>query len=256
MKLKLLVAAVALAASAQASASILATNDASGTNEAFLSAWDSVTNTSYTQDLGISFNELYNNMSNTSYSITQGVDAAVWTHAFGSANLSDIQWNVAVGNAYNSAFSNAFTNYGVMGTSLVPTSFANGLNGAIDKVRQEAVAVNTVGDGQANTSANIAVYGDASGGYAGTGYWGYNYGNTFPGNNTAGLGVDLNFYHYGNDANYAENVTQAVGTWSFDGNTIHYGAAVSTVPVPAAIWLMGSGLIGMVGIARRKKHSV
>jgi hypothetical protein len=29
--------------------------------------------------------------------------------------------------------------------------------------------------------------------------------------------------------------------------------AVSTVPVPAAVWLFGSGLLGLVGIARRKK---
>jgi hypothetical protein len=28
---------------------------------------------------------------------------------------------------------------------------------------------------------------------------------------------------------------------------------VSTVPVPAAVWLFGSGLLGLVGIARRKK---
>jgi hypothetical protein len=28
---------------------------------------------------------------------------------------------------------------------------------------------------------------------------------------------------------------------------------VSAVPVPAAVWLFGSGLIGLVGIARRKK---
>lgn len=28
---------------------------------------------------------------------------------------------------------------------------------------------------------------------------------------------------------------------------------VSTVPVPAAVWLFGSGLIGLVGLARRKK---
>jgi len=28
---------------------------------------------------------------------------------------------------------------------------------------------------------------------------------------------------------------------------------ISTVPVPAAVWLFGSGLIGLVGIARRKK---
>ena len=29
---------------------------------------------------------------------------------------------------------------------------------------------------------------------------------------------------------------------------------VSAVPVPAAAWLMGSGLLGLIGIARRKKH--
>jgi len=28
---------------------------------------------------------------------------------------------------------------------------------------------------------------------------------------------------------------------------------VSAVPVPAAVWLFGSGLIGLVGVVRRKK---
>lgn len=42
---------------------------------------------------------------------------------------------------------------------------------------------------------------------------------------------------------------------SVDGNTgcwILHGQ-VSGIPVPAAAWLMGSGLIGLVGVARRKK---
>jgi hypothetical protein len=30
-------------------------------------------------------------------------------------------------------------------------------------------------------------------------------------------------------------------------------AQVSTIPVPPAVWLFGSGLLGMIGIARRKK---
>lgn len=30
---------------------------------------------------------------------------------------------------------------------------------------------------------------------------------------------------------------------------------VSTVPVPAAVWLFGSGLLGLFGLARRKRHT-
>ncbi len=37
-----------------------------------------------------------------------------------------------------------------------------------------------------------------------------------------------------------------VGQWVITGN-------VSAVPVPAAVWLFGSGLIGLAGIARRRK---
>jgi len=37
------------------------------------------------------------------------------------------------------------------------------------------------------------------------------------------------------------------------GSFIFSAAAASPVPVPAAIWLFGSGLLGLVGIARRKK---
>jgi hypothetical protein len=35
----------------------------------------------------------------------------------------------------------------------------------------------------------------------------------------------------------------------------HFGAAVppAAVPLPAAIWVFGSGLLGMIGVARRKK---
>ena len=35
------------------------------------------------------------------------------------------------------------------------------------------------------------------------------------------------------------------------GNSLHV-TSISSVPVPAAIWLFGSGLIGLVGFARRK----
>jgi hypothetical protein len=47
--------------------------------------------------------------------------------------------------------------------------------------------------------------------------------------------------------------TESLLNWSLasDG-TLSYGAA-SAVPVPAAVWLFGSGLVGLVGVARRRK---
>ena len=38
-----------------------------------------------------------------------------------------------------------------------------------------------------------------------------------------------------------------------DFHAIQVGVERTVVPIPPAIWLFGSGLIGLVGIARRKK---
>jgi hypothetical protein len=39
-----------------------------------------------------------------------------------------------------------------------------------------------------------------------------------------------------------------------NGNSLHVTSIeVSSVPVPAAVWLFGSGLLGLIGVARRKK---
>jgi hypothetical protein len=39
-----------------------------------------------------------------------------------------------------------------------------------------------------------------------------------------------------------------------DDITGHVGADVAAVPIPAAVWLLGSGLLGLVGIRRRAIH--
>ncbi|MDH5612971.1 MAG: VPLPA-CTERM sorting domain-containing protein [Gammaproteobacteria bacterium] len=39
------------------------------------------------------------------------------------------------------------------------------------------------------------------------------------------------------------------------GDYTYEMVVVSSVPVPAAVWLFGSGLLGLIGVARRKNHS-
>ena len=40
---------------------------------------------------------------------------------------------------------------------------------------------------------------------------------------------------------------------AFNGTTLDEFPVSGSVPVPAAVWLMGSGLLGLVGVARRRK---
>lgn len=52
-------------------------------------------------------------------------------------------------------------------------------------------------------------------------------------------------YAYNNIAN---------ADWTVPGIVVEgWGMRINAVPIPAAIWLFGSGLIGLIGIARRKK---
>jgi len=45
----------------------------------------------------------------------------------------------------------------------------------------------------------------------------------------------------------------ATGTISAGSNIVGSYSVISAVPIPAAVWLFGSGLLGLAGIARRKK---
>ena len=60
----------------------------------------------------------------------------------------------------------------------------------------------------------------------------------------------MQFAEAGWDANSADFVLR-----SMDGSDINEGSFIvrpQVVPVPAAVWLLSSGLIGLIGIARRK----
>ena len=60
----------------------------------------------------------------------------------------------------------------------------------------------------------------------------------------------------GNTALVSVNSAVILPTSSaFPGFQPTFSGSLTAVPVPAAVWLMGSGLLGLVGVARRRRRS-
>jgi hypothetical protein len=65
----------------------------------------------------------------------------------------------------------------------------------------------------------------------------------------ASLPNDYKVFLQADDYDSGSGVSIGTVLTSFDQNSV----SVSSVPIPAAVWLFGSGLIGLIGVARRKK---
>ena len=117
-----------------------------------------------------------------------------------------------------------------------------------------AVESNSTANGAGNGSG---VAGPNSGdAYFGANTWLSNYGGGLPFNNTAGVDTALGFCQLGTSDGSDAVATPFDGSWTLSSNGTLTYSAVSQVPVPAAVWLFGSGLVGMIGVARRKLTTV
>jgi len=119
-----------------------------------------------------------------------------------------------------------------------------------------------------NTSVAFFDVGSGANTWAGTSDQGsYSYNFTLTGNQLAfGISVDWSVSAdipmlaifdcgAGNPGDTCSGSAVPMQNGPFVGQPFYFDGTVSAVPVPAAVWLFGSGLIGLIGFAQRKNNT-
>jgi|GEM_PF-1326108 len=127
---------------------------------------------------------------------------------------------------------------GSSATAFNAVFIANTLNGSGVTFNNGVSTTNGWGDANFGQSAPVS--------FNGIGY-----------ENGTSLGGAQSLYLLSTTGGEAANVYKSQYTLTLSSaGLLSYDAPTSTVPVPAAIWLLGSGLMGLVGIGRRRNTAV
>lgn len=280
-KLKALTAAVALGIAGQASAAL--DLPSTGNGELFLTVWDTVTGESYIRGLDIRINDFMvteapNSSNGTIRDPEAGMRLDATTNAifagdtlfastFGNNSAANLKWNIVAADSNNNPDPLFPTHINRLVTTSTATNASQisltgtGLAGAVNRVEQHEVGANLLNGCDVNPSCvstdttedsngnKLQVWGDSFGGNGSVKSAGTGFGSLF-------------FYYIGHSS--AGGVTQIpktlfansqyTATWTLtsDGSVAYN---LQAVPIPAAVWLFGSALVGLVGVARRRTHS-
>lgn len=239
-----LAAAIALAAGS-AQATTLQTT-ASGNSSMLLAVWDNVRDVSYVRDLGINYLDFLPPEASVrpGPSLRVFATTALFASTFAGSQAANINWGVAGGERVGVANLAITRRIGETPTPTNTSALAS-IGGNIDNVVNDA-NLNVTPAGFVSFATDAATMatpravndGDLLGAAVFAGVW------------FGGIGEYLAFHNYRGSTlgNFQAGTTQTY-------NALFHLAAdgtLSYVPVPAAVWLLGSALVGMAGVARRR----
>jgi hypothetical protein len=166
--------------------------------------------------------------------LTYGVIAGAYTGALGSKQR-------ATGSARYIASSANLTSVLETAQTSIVNPIASGLSSDIQTLNLNLGAANSTNQGVFGTSTS------ANGPALNLYQSGLDMSGVLVGQSVALYGVTGN----GTSSGFAN--AYSLGTLTFANDTLTFaGNTASTVPLPAAVWLLGSGLLGLLGVSRRR----
>lgn len=260
MKVKALFAGVLLAMGAGSANAMIQTSALAGSpSELLLSMFDNTAQRTYLVDLGGSYeNFRAGTAANQSWNLAS-LFGNTLTDAIAAGN--DIRYNVVAYGRVAAGTNNS--TFGYLTTSNQSEATLDNLAGGktLSAVGQGASAINLqygnlngIAD---NTSAAINASFTTTDALSTVWYpttWGNNINTKVGGlDNEGTVGVDLAFWHFGAKLTTTSTLDADVKSLpgKFKLNNAGLLTYTSAVPVPAAVWMMGSALVGLIGFRRR-----
>lgn len=260
MKLKLIAAAVAIAAAGHASAAVTGVSTGSGSSLLFY-AFDDATKTSYIQDLGTTFNSFLPGAVTTdqSWNIAASADWAAYLTSV-SGNTANTTWGVIAGIKANAATAAN----GILSTVRVGDSAA-GQSAAFAKGAVGTPLNNVIiGVNGATTTPASGYFSASAAGDNIANNWGHNGAGklVFRTDNFIGDTATFQYAQLNTPVTYStylktDGITPA--SFTFNGTSLNYNVAVAVAPVPEpssyAMLMAGMLVVAGVAAARRRNSS-
>lgn len=250
MKFSKTLLAAALFATAGAANAGIARGNTDATREAYMSVYDSVQALTYNLDLGISLAELIANVNNDDYRLTYDLSGdSNWQTFTQNLNAGSTVYSIATGRSnklvvtLQEPVASPQTNTGSTVSPFAVDIHAGEINVRTGETASENLStlvsdLDTEQTGQYNNFVDLfgtKSIADAS----------IPFGTEAAFYLIQGLNINRQF-----GADDGLGFAGGTGRWLLAGNTLSFTAA--PVPVPAAIWMFGAGLLSMLGLTRRK----